>query len=215
MGIATTIMVALFLCAIGVIWYLVQRYLRQSAHSDMDLGDNAAGANEISAFIAAYRSGRIDPETLQPAAPADGSLADTAVLPTARQTSAPPISRIAVPGARTPPRPPSAKPAPAGALLRPEVKLAYLSLRAGLRDHHVFPNVPLVDLGTDDSDGRIDLIVCNPGFVIVAAIDVSVGPGASDTSKDSFLRSAGIRYLRFNTKAMPRPGDMRNLIYRT
>ena len=201
MDVVTIMLVTLLLGGVGIAWYLVQRYLRQSGNMDLTRGEAGDGASELAAFVAAYRSGKIDPKQLQQDESAAISAPTSAVPP-------------AAPHAREAAAPIGAKTSVPGALLRPEVKLAYLTLRAGLRDHHVFPNVPVADLGLNDSTDRIDLIVCNPGFAVVAAIDVFAGPGTGNPNKGKFLRASGITYLRFNTKSMPKPGDLRTLIYR-
>jgi hypothetical protein len=194
MEFVTIMFVAFVLGGVGIAWYLVHRYLRTT--SKAETGASSGAGTELEAFIAAYRSGRIDPQALgASAAPAHAASGPAALVPAAP----------AAPG----------KPKPAPALMRPEVKLAYLSLRAGLRDHHVFPNVLIADLGHGAAPGRIDLIVSGPDFVTVAAIDVSAGASADDPGKAAFLRAAGIRYLRLNARAMPKPGELHKLLYRT
>ncbi len=98
-------------------------------------------------------------------------------------------------------------------LLRPEVKLAYLTLRSGLRDHHIFANVRLGDLGFGTTVGIIDLLVCTPDFKYVAAIDISVGEPPEDIPKTIFLQRAGIKHLKLTSRKIPKPGQLRDLIY--
>jgi hypothetical protein len=196
MDVVTVLFLAFILGGAGIAWYLVHRYLRTTSKTDA-----GASSSELEAFIAAYRSGRIDAQA-------------------AAGAPVPAVPRAAAARAAAAPAPATAesgKPRRPGALLRPEVKLAYLSLRAGLRDHHVFPNVPIADLGHGDAPGRVDLIVSGPDFMTVAAIDVSAGAGAAanDTDKVAFLRAAGIRYLRLNARAMPKPDELKTLLYRT
>ncbi len=191
MSFVTLLMVLFVAAGIGIAWYLVRRYQRTVSR----LEDGGANAGELQALIAAYRTGRADPRALTEAAPA-------AAAPARAAPSAPAASAPAAAAAR------SGKP---GTLLRPEVKVAYLSLKAGLRDHHVFPNVPLTDLGQTESPARVDLLVCRPDFSVLAAIDVNLG----DDAKAAPLRAAGIRYLRFSTASMPKPAELRALLYRT
>ncbi|MGH8678076.1 MAG: hypothetical protein ACREUQ_06975 [Burkholderiales bacterium] len=157
------------------------------------------GPNELEAFVAAYRGGKIDSGQLAaPAAPAESK-------PPVQGAPAPALGAL---GASL------ATPA-TGAFLRPEVKLGYLSLRAGLRDHHVFANVRLSDLGRGETPGRIDLLVCDTQFAPVAAIDIGAAATPDNApAKTAFLREAGIRYLRLNARAMPKPAEIKTLIYR-
>ena len=156
------------------------------------------GPNELEAFVAAYRGGKIDSGQLAaPAAPAESK----------PPVQGAPASALAL-GASL------ATPA-TGAFLRPEVKLGYLSLRAGLRDHHVFANVRLSDLGRGEAPGRIDLLLCDTQFAPVAAIDIGAAATPDNApAKTAFLREAGIRYLRLNARAMPKPAEIKTLIYR-
>jgi hypothetical protein len=165
-----------------------------------------AGPTDLEAFIAAYRSGKISPDELQ------GSGAQPAPKPGAPQPDLAPAPGPAAPaptaafGGDAEPR--------SAPLLRPEVKLAYLTLRAALRDHHVFPNVRLSDLGRGEASGKVDLLICDAKFAMIAAVDVIAAGGQADPTKTALLREAGIRYLRFSTASMPKPADIHTLIYR-
>ncbi len=176
------------------------------------------GDNELEAFISAYREGKIDPMLL--ATGDDGvDAALASVRPsaaTADETTPAAAAALAAMGA-----PAAAAPAPASApaptapatLLRPDVKLAYLTFRSGLRDHHVFPNVRLGDLGFGVAVGTVDLLVCDSEFKYVAAVDVYTGEKPDDRPKSMFLSRAGINHLILSIKAMPRPAQLRELIY--
>lgn len=167
--------------------------------------------NDLEAFIAAYRSGKVDPAELAGDArlPAGSAAAVTmaTVVQTAAQGSA--GAKAAAPSV-APAAPAAPRP---GALLRPEVKLAYLTFRTGMRDHHVFPNVRLNDLGHGVAVGTIDLLVCDGSFKYVAAIDIYVGEQPNDTPKQLFLNRAGIKHLYLPGAKMPRPNDLKDLIY--
>lgn len=99
-------------------------------------------------------------------------------------------------------------------------KLAYYVCRSGLRDHHVFAHVRLQSLCTGKLDARladaqISLLVCNAGISIVAAIDVIESEAApADGAKAETLRALGIRYLKLSPKSIPKPEDVRTLLYR-
>ena len=162
--------------------------------------------NELEAFIAAYRGGKLDPVALT-----DGE--DASLDPATLAASGPAASSVA-PSSTAPAQPAPTQPAPAKAmLLRPEVKLAYLTLRSGLRDHHIFANVRLGDLGFGTAVGIIDLLVCAPDFKYVAAIDISVGDPPEDIPKTSFLHRAGLKHLKLTSRTIPKPGQLRDLIY--
>ncbi|HWQ38443.1 MAG TPA: hypothetical protein VNM24_07500 [Burkholderiales bacterium] len=180
-------------------WYWLYRRVRGEegplAQLSKKTGRTDAAA-ELEAFIAAYRSGKV-------------SVADVRGAGTGGQKS---VVAAAAPVPRAPPS--AASEPPAAALLRPEVKLAYLTLRAALRDHHVFPNVRLSDLGRGTAQGKVDLLVCDPKFAMIAAVDVIGGGAQPDSAKAAFLRESGIRYLRFSTASMPKPADIHTLIYR-
>jgi hypothetical protein len=178
------------LAGVLIAWFLVYRRVQDDAGLLDSPKNRTRGVNELEQFIAAYRSGQVMPADLQSGA------ADRA------QTAARPAT-------------PPGDAAPAlqqGAFLSPEIKVGYLSLRAGLRDHHVFVHVRLADLGRGVASGRVDLLVCNPRFEPVAAIDIVRGEAAADPGKLAFLRNAGLRHLQLPASRMPKPEDLRNLV---
>ena len=149
--------------------------------------DDSGSANELEAFIAAYRR---DKE------------AATGVAAPAAQPVTSWVARKSY--------------------LTPHTKLCYLILKAALPDHHVFCNARLVDAlelhaGHPLANARIDIVVCNKELGLVAVIDIS-NQGERDTQpereKTERLQSAGIRYLRFTPGAIPKPAEIRDLIYR-
>jgi hypothetical protein len=148
-------------------------------------------ATNLEAFIAAYRAGKVPPEQLK-----SGTTA-TAVPASPQAAPATPAAVAQQP-----------------VFLRPEVKLAYLTFRAGLRDHHVFPNVRLSDLGRGAANGKVDVLVCDAGFRFIAAVDVLAAEARPEAEKLSFLRDAGIRYLKVTVGTMPKPAEARALVYR-
>ena len=174
---------------------------------------------EMAAFIAAYQSGQKgqsdpsdllsgDTDVLQvvPADVVDGDGAP-AVATASSTTSAPSTTTS------------TASSADAGntaGYLRPEVKLAYLTFRSGLRDHHIFPNALLRDLGYGTAVvGKVDLLVCDSSFKFVALVDVYTGEPVKDIPKSVFLSRTGVKHLSLSSKAMPKPGELRELIYGT
>lgn len=147
---------------------------------------NGGAANELEAFIAAYRRGKDDGATAAP-----GPVTNTP--PTVRKS-----------------------------YLTPHTKLCYLVVKAALPDHHVFCNARLVDAlelhATHPlANARIDLIVCNKELGPIAAVDVSHPDergSPTEREKTEQLQSAGIRYLRFTPNGIPKPTEIRDLIYR-
>jgi hypothetical protein len=161
--------------------------------------EEGARPTELEEFIAAYRR---DKATGQPQP-------GTALA----QTEA---AHAATPGGAAP----AAVKARAAFLSGP-AKLAFLVLKAGLPDHHVFAHTRVSDL----MDGPtvpalanlpIDLVVCSKDLVIVAAVDLNTGQQAEtllEREKEQRLRAAGIRYLRFAPGAFPKPAEVRKLVY--
>jgi len=172
---------------------------------------------EIAAFIAAYKSGQSGQSD-----PSDLLSGDTDVLQVVPAeiadedgehvgTAAPSV--ITAPSATTSPST-AADAGNAAAYLRPEVKLAYLTFRSGLRDHHIFANALLRDLGYGTAVvGKVDLLVCDSSFKFVALVDVYTDEPVKDIPKSVFLSRTGVKHLSLSSKAMPKPGELRQLIY--
>jgi hypothetical protein len=159
---------------------------------------DSARATELEEFIAAYRR---DKATGQ-------------VQPNA--TSAPPAAAPAATANAT-----TAVVKARAAFLSGPAKLAYLVLKAGLPDHHVFAHTRVSDLMEGTSvpalaNLPIDLLVCSKELGIVAAVDLNNGMQSDALlarEKEQRLGSVGIRYLRFAPGAFPKPADVRKLIY--
>lgn len=185
------LLVLLLMAALLVGWFWLHRWMKGEhgpwfgfGNAKQERRDTAA---EMEAFIAAYRAGKISPAELKGA--------DTPVQPEPADATTGPAPRVPL------------------AVLRPEVKLAYLTLRAGLPDHHVFPNFRLADLGMPAADGKVDLLICDAKFRPVAALDVAAQPVAPAANRVASLRAAGIRYLALAVAHMPRPAQVRALLY--
>jgi len=160
-------------------------------------------SESLEAFVAAYRSGAVSLKE------------ETRPLPVAAAAPAP-VASAPAPTDKLEP----ALPARRDVFLTGATKLAYYVCKSGLRDHHVFAQVRLQSLCTGRLDARladaeISLLVCNAGMSIVAAIDV-IEPEAApaDGAKAEALRSLGIRYLKLSPKSLPKPADIRALLYR-
>jgi hypothetical protein len=189
-------------------WYWLHRKLK-GADSPLSRlrepgKDRADAAAEMEAFIAAYRAGRIDPSELK-------SAGTSATAPTASGNSGDhlPVPSLPVNGI---PEPAPIAPAALSPVISPEVKLGYLTFRAGLPDHHVFPNLWLADLRVS-GDGKIDLLICNAEFKPVAAVDIVGLTANPDAGKTAALHAVGIRYLALAASRLPRPADVRGLLY--
>ena len=67
-------------------------------------------------------------------------------------------------------------------------------------------------------DARIDIVVCNKELGPIAAIDICNAEErntSAEREKSERLQSAGLRYLRFTPGGIPKPAEVRDLIYRT
>jgi hypothetical protein len=107
------------------------------------------------------------------------------------------------------------------AFLAGPAKLAFLVLKAGLPDHHVFAHTRMTDL-IDAltvpalANLRIDLVVCTKELTIVAAVDLPNGAPSDaliESEKAQRLSTAGIRYVRLEPGKFPKPAEVRGLIY--
>jgi hypothetical protein len=191
----------LALAIVVAVLILVFRFHRQirsgivGATAGSDKKEEGARSAELEEFIAAYRrdkaSGQVQPNGA-PAQPAAVPVASTAAAVKAR-----------------------------AAFLSGPAKLAFLVLKTGLPDHHVFANTRVSDLveGTTLpalANLPIDLLVCSKDLAIVAAVDLNSGTQSDALlarEKEQRLRGAGIRYLRFAPGAFPKPAEVRGLIY--
>jgi hypothetical protein len=105
-------------------------------------------------------------------------------------------------------------------LLSPSAKLAYLSVKAALPDHHVFANIRVMDAlelaaGHPLAALRIDIVICDKDFHPLAGIDIGPGTQGSapaEIDKAQRLQAAGVRHLRFAPDAIPKPAELRTLI---
>lgn len=192
----------------GAILAGVAVYYWYKWHKDIK-GDSADGssrparkeAESLEAIVAAYHRGELPGNSPSAARPAPAAPAATFVAAAA-------------------PAPLLAEPARREGFLSGATKLGYLLCKSALRDHHVFAHVPLHTLSASGLDPKlaqatVDLLVCNAGLEPVAAIDVSGAEAPPpDAAKAQALRGLGIRYLRLSAKSLPRPGQLKDLLYR-
>lgn len=194
-----------------VVWFKWHKRMTGGDSPGSGGKQDKAQAESLEAFIAAYRRG-------------DGP-ANAPATPAAPARSPATVAVAAAPLAKTNPAAPMA-PAAAETVAKREAfltgagKVVYLACRSGLRDHHCFAHVRLQSLCTGKLDpvlqsAYVDLLVCNAAMAIVAAIDIAgTEPVASDAAKAECLRGLGIRHLKVSPKALPKPEDIRTLLYR-
>lgn len=186
------------------VWYRFHRSLTRGEEFSLwpeKKSDSAEDSSErIEAFLAAYRSGNAG---LPAGTPAAGPAQFGTPRPGAAPTTIPPSG---------PPR---------EAFVSGAVKVAYLSFKSGLRDHHVFAHVAMTMLpgpGQIDpalAQSTLDLLVCNAEMKPVAAIDIiGVDAAPADTARLAHLRTCNVRYLRLTAKSLPKPEAVRALLYR-
>lgn len=186
------------------VWYRLHRSWTQgeefSLWPEKKSNSEEDSSDGIEAFLAAYRTGNAG---LPATTPAAGSAQVSPPRPGAAPTTVP---------RSVPPR---------EAFVSGAVKVAYLSFKSGLRDHHVFAHVAMTMLpgpGQIDpalSQATLDLLVCNSEMKPVAAIDI-IGADAApvDSARLAHLKTCNVRYLRLTAKSLPKPEAVRALLYR-
>jgi hypothetical protein len=192
---------------------LFHRHLRGeggSLFSGRKAPEPKADAGDLEAFIAAYR--RDKAAGGQPAAPAVAN--STTAAPAAA-----PIPAVAVTPA--PGKPP-------GPFLQGPAKVLFLVLKAALPDHHIFVYTRLTDVikpigkpltpqgRAQFAQSRMDFVVCNKALNVVALLDISDGTRPDDPIKQHLqpqLATAGIRYVRVAPDALPKPAQVKELVY--
>jgi len=217
------IVATLIILAAFVALYRIQKHIKGDgeALSFSSKKETRGSREELDAFIAAYQRDKAAKSTAQPQLAVATAQTPAAVAP---PTSMPAHAALAQPSpirasVNSTPPPQNWRSRPS--FLETPSKLAYLLLKAGLPDHHVFANTRLSDLIETPADAplgnlRVDLIVCTKELAIVAAIDVASNGAAQaplQNDKTKCFDAAGIRYLRFATSAFPKPAEIRQLIY--
>jgi hypothetical protein len=199
------------LLVVFVVWLKYYKQIKAAAGETafgspikMRKGDPAS----LEEFVAAYRRGEVSPPSGTTPTPAAPKIPLQSSSPAAPASNSPPVAPNAPLQVRNP-------------FLSPEVRLAYLLCRTGLRDHYVFPSLPLATLcvqGSIDatlSRATIDLLICNPQMAPVAAIDIIGAQTPSpESAKVEFLKSLELRYLRLSAKSLPKPEAMHALLYK-
>lgn len=183
-----------------VAWYRWNKTVKGDAAPAAKAGKPQA--ESLEAFIAAYRRGEVSVGAVQaPPSATPGSVGPVTAAPAPTLPAAESVGRREV-------------------FLSGAPKLVYLACKSGLRDHHCFAYVRLQALCTGKLEpplqsAEVDLLVCNASLSVVAAIDiVGAAPAAADAAKAECLRGLGIRYLRLSPKSLPKPEEIRTLLYR-
>ncbi len=205
MSIAGAVLGFIILGAVIILWVRVHKSIKGDDAPLFSPGQRKPRKenNSLEDFISAYKRGEVDAGAGNPPA------ATTADLPRAAPTMAP-----------VPPTPPAA-PVPRDAFVSGATKLAYLTCKTGLRDHHVFAHVSLSVLSEAGASNPalagsgVDVLICNAHFSAVAAIDmIDAGGRDAGTAKSDYLKALGIRYLRLSPKSIPKPDEVHALLYR-
>lgn len=195
----------LILAGVFVLWTRMYKSIKGDSGSlaGMDLPKKSRdGKPSLEDFIAAYKRGEvpIDAPAAAPAKPAATAVPARAADPAAIAAA-------------------TAAPVKHDAFVSGATKLAFLACKAGLRDHHVFAHVHLQAISSSPVDpalarSAVHLLICNAALAPVAAIDMIEGAAPPDAGKQEHFKALGIRYLRFSPKSLPRPDDVRAMIYK-
>jgi len=204
------------LAGVLIVWFRAYKSIK----GDQALLSSGKGAskqknNSLDEFIASYKRGevtldnnaKVAPSPAAAGAPAANSVLSPPIIPAASTV----IAAAAV----------DAGPVKCESFLSGATKLAYLTAKTGLRDHHIFAHVQLAALSTGGSlaetlsHASVDLVICNAALAPVAAIDLIDGAsGPAPAAKSEHLRTLGIRYLRLSVKSLPKPDEWHTLLYK-
>lgn len=206
------------LALVFVLWYRAYKSIKGDGSLFPGAREKTAKTGSLEEFIAAYKRGEVVADN-----DAAGSHQAQA-NPGEKAASQQPL-RLVTPAAASyadskMASAPSSSPATREAFVSGTTKLAYLTCKAGLRDHHVFAHVQLSALAHGAIDpslatAGIDLLICNAAFSAVAAVDlVDAASGPPEGMKTDYLKTLGIRYLRLSAKSLPRAADWHALLYK-
>jgi hypothetical protein len=203
MKIAGAIFGFIILAVVFVVWIRAYKKIKDEDGASLAGGKRKSGGqqNSLEDFIAAYKRGEVTVGAGQSAAPAQ--IARPA--PVATPAAAPPVTAAVR----------------RESFISGPTKLAYLTCKTGLRDHHVFAQVQLAALSSGGpinpalERSAVDLLICNAALAAVAAIDlIEAGSNATHAAKSEHLKALGIRYLRLSAKSLPRPDELHALLYK-
>ena len=204
----------LILAGVFVVWLRTYKSIKSDQELLSTSSTPTGKTKSLDEFIASYKRGEVTVEKNTMAAPLPAAAAKTAnpVLPVTPTTAT-----SAVPTGA----PMDTGPIKCEAFVSGATKLAYLTSKAGLRDHHIFAHVQLSALSTGGAvdaalaHAGVDLVICNAAMAPVAAIDLMDAAGAAaSAAKAEHLRALGIRYLRLSVKSLPKPEEWHALLYK-
>jgi len=211
-----------------VVMYRIQRRIKGDSGGSLFSGGEggkkkaSSDASELEQFVAAYRREKMlagnHSATSGSAAAAPSSTPGTQSTSVTPGTSGTPATAPAV---QTPVK-------VREVFLAGPAKILFLVLRAGLPDHHIFAHTRLADVlqlsgqpttpqaRAHFAQGRIDFVVCNKNLSIVALIDLVDGARSDDALKRALepqFATGGVRYMRVASNAIPKPVDVRQMVY--
>ena len=200
----------LILAGVIVVWFRTYKSIKGDRDVLSSGGTPNQKVNSLEEFIASYKRGEVTVQkTTVPAAVASKA---NPVLPAGAIPAASAVpAGVPVETGRT----------KCEAFVSGATKLAYLTSKTGLRDHHIFAHVQLSALSTGGPLGEplshagVDLVICNAAMAPVAAVDlIDAAGGPAPAAKTEHLRTLGIRYLRLSVKSLPRPEEWHALLYK-
>jgi hypothetical protein len=192
-----------------VVMYRIQRRIKgEEGRGVIGAGEGrknaqSASHNDLEQFVAAYRR--------EKALSGSNTTAGSAPAPATAPTAQAPVKARDV-------------------FLAGAAKVFFLVLRAGLPDHHIFANARLADViqlagqpttpqaRAQLAQARIDFVVCNKELAIVALIDLVDSARSDDALKRALepqFSNGGVRYVRFAPGAIPKPAEIRSVVYPT
>jgi hypothetical protein len=206
----------LILAGVFVVWFRAYKSIKSDRGLLSSIGTPNQKTNSLDEFIASYKRGEVTLENKTMAAQLPGAAVAKAANPGGLPAAVTPAASAVL--ARAPMETGRIK---CEAFISGAAKLAYLTAKAGLRDHHIFAHVQLSALSTGSSlseplsQAGADLVICNAAMAPVAAVDlIDAAGGQAPAAKAEHLRMLGIRYLRLSVKSLPRPDEWRALLYK-
>ena len=204
----------LLLAGVIVVWFRAYKSIKSDRELLSPGGTSNQKVNSLEEFIASYKRGEVSVQKTAVPAPLPAAAAAKAANPVLAGVT-PAASAV-----------PTGAPTETGrtrceAFVSGAIKLAYLTSKTGLRDHHIFAHVQLSALSTGGplaeplSHAGVDLVICNAAMAPVAAVDlIDAAAGPAPVAKAEHLRILGIRYLRLSVKSLPRPDEWHALLYK-
>ena len=205
----------LLLAGVIVVWFRAYKSIKSDRELLSPGGTSNQKVNSLEEFIASYKRGEVTVEKAAVPAPLPAAAASKAANPV--------LPAGVTPAASSVPRgvPAEISRTKCEAFVSGAIKLAYLTSKTGLRDHHIFAHVQLSALSTGGplaeplSHAGVDLVICNAAMAPVAAVDlIDAAAAPAPVAKAEHLRILGIRYLRLSVKSLPRPDEWHGLLYK-